>query len=229
MARQAVSYLRVSSRGQIRGEGLARQRERIRRFARKNRIDLVAEFSDRGVSGTKDLAHRKGLAALLERLDDHGVELVLVESADRLARDLMVQEVILHQFGDLGIRVLTASGVDLSDDSDPSKKMVRRMHGIFSEYEKDLTVLKLRWARQKVKEKKGVCEGRKPYGFYEGEAWVLHEIRRLRRKPRGRGKRRMSWDNIARSLNEMGYSTRMGRPWIGATVRRIALRNQPTR
>jgi hypothetical protein len=35
-----------------------------------------------------------------------------------------------------GVRVLTANGDDLTDSSDPSRKMMRQIAGSFAEYEK---------------------------------------------------------------------------------------------
>ena len=110
---QAVSYIRVSGKGQADGDGPERQLTAIGRFAKANGFTLVDEpFTDLGVSGTRELADRPGLAALLDRLESNGVRTVIVERADRLARDLMVQEVIVAQFARLGARILTADGVD---------------------------------------------------------------------------------------------------------------------
>jgi DNA invertase Pin-like site-specific DNA recombinase len=61
-------------------------------------VTLLEDFSDMGVSGTTELADRPGRAALLDRLESNGVPTVFVERADRLARQLMVQEVIVGQF-----------------------------------------------------------------------------------------------------------------------------------
>src|SRR6187200_814188 len=94
---KAVSYLRVSGQGQVQGDGFERQRTAIAKFAKAAKYEVVDEFRDEGVSGTKELEHRPGLAALLDRVESNGVKVVLVERADRLARDLMVNEVIVHQ------------------------------------------------------------------------------------------------------------------------------------
>ena len=52
---------------------------------------------------------------MIERIRANRARLVLVERADRLARDLLVSEVILGQFRDLGVRVIAAdSGTDLT-------------------------------------------------------------------------------------------------------------------
>lgn len=92
------------------GDGFPRQREAIANFARRYRITIVEEFHDAGVSGTRELALRPGLAALLDRLEHNGVRLVVIERADRLARDLLVSEVIVGQFRKNGVRVIDASG-----------------------------------------------------------------------------------------------------------------------
>src|SRR4051812_2564556 len=103
---KAVSYIRVSGRGQLDGDGFQRQRDAIARFAKAAGYDVVEEYRDAGVSGTKDLSDRPGLAAVLDRNESNGVQVVLVERADRLARDLMVSEVIVGQFMKAGARVL---------------------------------------------------------------------------------------------------------------------------
>jgi DNA invertase Pin-like site-specific DNA recombinase len=119
---KAVSYVRVSGKGQADGDGPERQRQAIARFAKSSGLLVVEEYSDLGVSGTKELADRPGLARLLDRIESNGVRVVVVERADRVARDLMVQEVIVGQFAKLGARIITCDGVDLTSSgrSDPS-------------------------------------------------------------------------------------------------------------
>ena len=224
MSKQAVTYLRVSGKGQVGGGGFPRQRDAIRRFAKRHRLEIVGEYRDEGVSGTKELADRAGLAALLDRVESDGVRVVLVESADRLARDLMVSEVILGQFRQGGIRVLAADGTDLSADDDPTRKLIRQVLAAVAEFDKSVTVLKLRAARERVRLRNGRCEGRKPFGYYDGEPEIVALIRRLRRKPRGKGKRQLSCAKIADRLNADGVPTRTGRPWHWQTVRGILKR-----
>src|SRR4051812_33355725 len=124
----AVAYLRVSGKAQADGDGLRRQRDAIRRFAAANGFAVIQEVIDAGFSGTKDLADRPGLAALLDRVDSNGVKVVLVERADRLARDLMVNEVIVDQLSRAGARVLTSDGADLTTaDDDPTRTLIRQV------------------------------------------------------------------------------------------------------
>ena len=219
----ALSYLRVSGKGQVEGDGFDRQRDAITRFASRNGFELVDEYRDEGVSGTKELADRPGLAALLDRLDSNGVRVVLIERADRLARDLMVNEVIVNQFTRIGAGCLTADGADLTTaDGDPTRTLIRQVLGAVAQFEKSVVVLKLRAARERIRRRTGRCEGRKPFGVRPAEAVVVERIRQLRRKPNG--KPRLSVAAIAERLNAEGVPTRQGGPWRPSTVYAILQR-----
>jgi DNA invertase Pin-like site-specific DNA recombinase len=70
---KALSYLRVSGKGQVEGDGFPRQREAIARYAKTANIEVSEEFHDEGVSGTKDLDDREGLGELMARIRANGV------------------------------------------------------------------------------------------------------------------------------------------------------------
>jgi len=224
MVTKAVSYLRVSGKGQIRGDGFPRQREVIAAYAKTNGLELVQEFRDEGVRGATELAHREGLAALLDRLESNGVDLVLVERSDRLARDLMVGEVMLGQFRDIGVQVIEAdSGTDLTvANEDPTRVLIRQVLGAVAQFDKSVMVLKLRAARERIRRRGDRCEGRKPYGDRPGESHGLERLKALHRKPRKEP--RMSYSAIARQLNAEGVPTRSGVPWSKGSVHAVAKR-----
>ena len=124
MKDKTFSYLRVSGKGQIDGDGFKRQQETMSKYAKANRLEIVREFRDEGVSGTKEALDRPGLTDLFVALKANGVRLVLVENATRIARDLMVSEIILAEFRKLGVKVVSADGgVDLiAEISDPESR-----------------------------------------------------------------------------------------------------------
>ena len=216
--KQAVSYLRVSGQGQVGGDGFPRQRLAVETFAKARGLALVAEFRDEGVSGTRELDEREGLAALLDRLESNGVRVVLVERADRLARDLLVSEVILGRFRAIGASVIEAtSGTELTvGDGDPTRTLIRQVLGAVAQFEKSVIVSKLSAARARIRRRDGRCEGRKPFGFHPAEAETLDLMRKLRRKPRDGARR--SFADIAAELNSRGIVTRTGKPWSKALV-----------
>jgi DNA invertase Pin-like site-specific DNA recombinase len=222
MKTKAVSYLRVSGKGQVDGDGFPRQRAAIAKFCKTAKYDVLEEFRDEGVSGTKDLDGRPGLAALLDRIESNGVKVVIVERADRLARDLMVSEVILDQLAQAGAKVITADGLDLSSAADdPTRTLIRQVLSAVAQFDKSVTVLKLRAARERLRRKGHRVEGRKPYGFRPDEHALLEHMRALRAKPRGE---RLSYEGIAAQLNAEGHTTRYGKAWTRAPVFQVLSR-----
>lgn len=216
---KAVSYLRCSGIGQTDGDTWDRQETAIAKYAKGNGLDVVDSFRDEGVSGTKELDDRPGLAALLDRVESNGVSVVLVENATRLARDLMVSEVILQQLKDAGAIVIEAdSGTNLTDheDEDPTRRLIRQVLGAVAEFDRRVTVLKLRAARERVRRRTGRCEGRKPFGTKPGEMETVQRIKELHRKPHGR--ERLSLKRIADTLNSERRPTRSGKAWSKQTV-----------
>lgn len=152
--------------------------------------------------------------------------MVIVERADRLARDLLVSEVILGQFRDLGVRVIAADGgTDLTaGDDDPTRVLIRQVLGAVAQFEKAVIVSKLKAARVRKRRATGRCEGRKPFGDKPGEAEVVAYIAKLRRKSKGGA--RLSFAAVAGRLNTEGVPTRTGRPWAPETVRGIVQRGR---
>jgi DNA invertase Pin-like site-specific DNA recombinase len=139
--------------------------------------------------------------------------MVVIERLDRLARDLMVQETIVADLRKNGFELVSVAEPDLMAN-DPTRILVRQMMGAVAQYEKSQIVLKLRGARVRKRAKEGRCEGRKPYGYYDGEAATLERLKALRAEGLG-------FDRIAARLNEEGVATRTGRPWHGVVVNRI--------
>ena len=217
---KAYAYLRVSGKGQVEGHGFTRQRQSIRRYARAHSAKVVTEFRDEGVTGTNGIEGRPGLSALLAAVEANGVRLVLVEHPDRLARDLLVSEVILADFRAAGVTVIAADGeINLTDNDDPDRVMVRQIVGAVAQADKARLVRRLRAAREAMRAQTGRCEGPKPFGALPGEAATVDRIRQLRRKPKGRP--RLSVAKIAGILNAEGRPTRYGRPWQPRIVLRI--------
>jgi len=215
------AYLRVSDPSQVKGDGFARQEKAIRDYARANSLKIHTVFREEGISGT--LEHRPALAEMLVSLEQngHGVKTVIIEKLDRLARDYMIQEFIIREFQKQGFNIIsTMEGKDLCGD-DPTRKLIRTIMGGFAEYEKTMIVAKLRAARDRIKLKKGKCEGRKGYSETEQGRLILNRINELRRKPKN-GKRQ-TWQQIADRLNEDKILTIDGKSWSLFRVQQTAI------
>jgi DNA invertase Pin-like site-specific DNA recombinase len=211
--KKAHAYLRVSGTGQIEGDGFPRQREAIQRYANAHQIKIVRWFEERGVCGATEGLDRPAWSDLMTALHSNGVRTVIIEKLDRLARDLMVQETIIADLRKHGFELVSVAEPDLMAN-DPTRILVRQMMGAVAQYEKSQIVLKLRGARMRKRAKDGRCEGRKPYGYYEGEAATLERLKALRAEGLG-------FDRIAARMNEEGVTTRTGKLWHGVVVNRI--------
>jgi DNA invertase Pin-like site-specific DNA recombinase len=215
--KKAFAYLRVSSEGQVDGDGFPRQREAIKKWAASHNVKIVRWFEERGVSGAKELTDRPALSELMVALMSNGVRLAVVEKLDRIARDQMVQEGIIQSLLKEGFELASAAaGEENLCGNEPGRKLMRTIMGAIAEYDKQMIVLKLRAARSRTKAKEGRCEGRKPFGHYDGEAAILGRIRELHTQG-------SNYEKAAQTLNAEGIRTRIGGLWYPATIRRILL------
>ena len=87
--------------------------------------------------------------------------------------------------------------------------MMRQIAGAFAEYEKARLVSKLRHARERVRQEKGKCEGRKPHVELRPEAVALAKLHRASPKTA----KRMSLRKIAAALAEAGHLNEHGQPF----------------
>src|SRR5215510_74089 len=155
----AVAYLRTSSAANMAADrdSERRQRAAIQAFAKRAGFEIVDGdwYYDGAVSGADPIEGREGFARLLDRIEGNGVTIVIVEDASRFARDLVVQELGIALLAKRGVRLLTASGDDLTDSADLGRKMMSQVAGAFMEYEKGRLVAKLRSGRERVRRETG--------------------------------------------------------------------------
>ena len=219
--------MRVSGKSQVEGDGFPRQRVAIQARAKSIGATIIQEFADEGVSGASDLEDRPALMALFAAIESNGVRTVIVERADRLARDVLVSEVLLAKFRKIeGVVVIDAeSGTDLTtnDPDNPTGTLIRQILAVIAQFEKTSIVAKLKKSRNRKRIETGRCEGRKPFGDRPGESATIELMRSLRRKPIGKAKR-MSFARIADELQAAGHPTRSGKPWSASSVKTILSR-----
>jgi len=212
---QAVAYMRTSSATNVGADkdSEKRQRAAIEGYAKRAGMQVVDWFYDPAVSGADPIETRPGFSALLDRIEGNGVSAVVVEDASRFARDLVAQELGILLLIKRGVRLITASGDDLTDTSDPSRVMMRQIAGAFAQYEKARLVARLRRAR----EVKGKLGGRK--SIAETRPEVVELVRRLRETRSGRQR---SLREISAELADRGFKAeRTGRPFEAAQIARM--------
>jgi DNA invertase Pin-like site-specific DNA recombinase len=220
-----VSYLRVSSLGQKDGDGFERQQKVVKTFSEAHKLVSLAEFSD-SITGTSDAVDRPQFAEMMgfiskrnSSLNSSQVHAIVVERMDRLARDLMVSEMLLKSVRECGLQVFSADQGALtdmaSDGGDPTRVLVRQLMGAIAQWEKSVLVKKLKLARDRIKASGKHCEGTKPYGSMAGEIGFL---KLMLQWFYAEGK---NFSEIAMLLNSMDARTRSGRIFKPQNVRMI--------
>jgi DNA invertase Pin-like site-specific DNA recombinase len=205
---RVLGYTRVSSKGQVDGDGPTRQSEAIRKFCGDHNLKLVTLFHEE-VSGTAEL--REEFSRMVEFAEDvKDIDAVVVERMDRLARDLMVSEFLLKELRTRKIKLFAVDQgalIDLaSDDVDPTRKLIRQILAALAEWDKSQLVLKLRLARERKTRLTGWQPGSRPFGDTPAELRTLNIIKNFL-------SRDMTQVRIAQLLNEAGLTTRYGKKW----------------
>lgn len=216
----AVAYLRTSSAANV-GAGNdseTRQRIAINAFAKRAGFTIEAEFNDPAVSGADPIETRPGFAALLDKIESNGVRTVIVEDASRFARQLVVQEAGIIALVDRGVRVLTASGDDLTETNNAYKIAMRQIAGVFAQLEKARLVGKLKAARDRKRATGVKVEGRKKIREREGGAAIVAEAKQLYRRSPKTGDRR-SLREVSAELARRGHLNGKGNPFSASAVK----------
>jgi DNA invertase Pin-like site-specific DNA recombinase len=215
----AVAYFRTSSMTNV-GEdkdSLFRQRAAVAEFAGRAGYEIIAEYSDDGVKGADPVDQRPGFAAMLKHIASNGVKTILVETANRFARDLITRETGWRFLRDADIMLIAADSPDAFLDDTPTAVMIRQILGSVAQFEKAMLVNKLRGARERKKRETGKCGGRKSYLEINPAAVAL--AKKLRRYPANGHKRSLS--EVAVALEAAGHITRRGTRYAPAAIARM--------
>jgi DNA invertase Pin-like site-specific DNA recombinase len=127
-------YLRVSTVEQT----VENQRRELQAIAQRHGWEVVAEFADEGISGTKGRDRRPGYDQLCQGVARKDFDRVAAWSVDRLGRSLQDLVAFLGE--------LHAKGVDLYlhqqgiDTGTPAGKAMFQMMGVFAEFERAMIV-----------------------------------------------------------------------------------------
>lgn len=226
--KEAIAYMRTSSATNVGPDrdSEKRQRDAIERFAASAGFEIVNWFYDAAVSGADPIDSRPGFAAALERIASNGVRTIIVETANRFARDLIVQETGFRLLRDQGIELIAADSPTSFVDDTPTAALIRQVLGAVAQFEKAALVAKLKGARDRKRRETGKVEGRKRRVDRldaEGAAKLaaaVREAKRLRRANPKTGKR-LSYRDIAEKLEAAGYANERGARYNPASIKRM--------
>jgi|SRR4029077_464700 DNA invertase Pin-like site-specific DNA recombinase len=152
MSRRIAIYARVSTSG---GQSVDMQLLDLRELAKRRDFDLIGEYCDEGISGSKE--SRPALDALLRDARRRKFDAVLVWKLDRLGRSLVHLVRLLQDLRAIGVELISFSeGLDFTTTTG---KLLYQVISAFAEFERDCirerVTAGLRNARAK-----GKCLGR---------------------------------------------------------------------
>ncbi len=226
---RVAAYVRVSTSRQVKLQTIEQQLEIVRKHVREKGWELPEEdlFRDDGYSGTT--LKRPALDALRDKARMRELEVVVVLSPDRLARNYVHQMVLIEELEKGGCRV---EFVERPMSSEPNDQLLLQIRGAVAEYERTLLSERMRRGRL-AKYKAGLLLPwtHVPYGYRvdpdrprdpdgvrpdEAKAAVVAEIFAMYLEQGA------SLFGVSRHLRDMGVpAPRGGRAWSTATLRGI--------
>ena len=216
-SRTCCAYYRTSSATNVGvdKDSLERQRLAVASCARYRGLTIVREFYDAAVSGSDSIQDRAGFSEMMGYMQGNGARTIVVESASRFARDMIVQETGYHLLKKQGIELIAADAPEQFLSDTPSARLIRQILGAVAEFERYALVTKLRGARDRKRRLTGRCEG--------NPAWraVPMATVELAQRLRAGG---YSLREVARGLEEAGHVGVGGRRYTAGSVVRMLRR-----
>lgn len=220
---QAIIYTRFSPRPDAdECKSCEKQEDRCREYCQRKEYTVADAFADKDVSGKA--LNRPGLGAALEALVPGMV--FVVDSSDRLARDMLVNLTIRYQVERAGCQIEYADGSPVSNT--PEGELFANILAAFAAYERARFARRTKAGLAK-KKARGEWLGRVPIGWR-----IEKETKRLVRNEDEQAaiawavelsKWGLSSDQIAPMLTADAGSCR-GKPWKGRTVRKLLTRGR---
>ena len=129
---KAALYLRVSTNKQ----STELQRRELVEACERNGWEIVAEFADEGISGSKGRDKRPGLNSLMKGVVRREFQIVMVWSLDRMGRSLIDLVNILAELDAKNVGFY--SHKQALDTTTPSGRLMFSIVGAMAEYEKSI-------------------------------------------------------------------------------------------
>ena len=181
MTIRTAIYSRVSTNDQT----VSNQILELKEIANRKGLEIVAEFSDEGISGSKGRDQRSGFDNLIKGAVKKDFDMILVWSVDRLGRSLQHLVSFLDEIHSVGCDLyIHQSGIDTST---PSGKMMFGMCSVFAEFERGMIRERVLAGQSRAKSE-GKHIGR-PSNLNEG---LIHSIKYMREQ--GVGIRKIASD-----------------------------------
>jgi len=143
---RAALHARVAWATQQTKHTIGPQLEALREYAAKSGMEIIGGFTDQGYSGLR--LDRPGQDRMRDLAERRGFDVLLTYCPDRLARDSVLQVLILEELERFGVRTIFLEG---GAADDPLSKLKRQVTGAMAELER---------AKQRYRPLSVGCSGR---------------------------------------------------------------------
>jgi site-specific DNA recombinase len=229
-----IGYIRVSTHGQVKdGYSLSYQQDEILENCRKQGWNLLGLFSDEGISGAQVNEEalevdREGFQDMLAFIQSSKIDYVIVLNTSRLWRSDIVKVLIHREFKRNGVDICSIEQPNYSiHKKDPNDFLINGLMELLDQYQRLEIAMKLYKGKKKKAQLGEYVGGKVTYGYTieqgqevmqidDNEATVVRTVFELKHTyPK------YSLSQIAESLNERGYRTRLGFLFSKVQVKRI--------
>ena len=206
-AHKCYLYTRVSTSMQVDGYSLDAQKDKLRKFAGFQEMQIMGEYSDEGKSG-KNVEGRPEFLKMLRDIESgkDGVSFVLVFKLSRFGRNAADVLTSLQRMQDYGVNLICVEdGIDSSKDS--GKLMISVLSAVAEIERENILVQTMEGRRQKAREGRW-NGGFAPYGYRleNGELLIAEDEAEVIRVIYDKYiHTTMGVSRIAAWLNEHGY------------------------
>ena len=204
-------YTRVSTSMQVDGCSLDAQRDKLRKYAEYEDMEIAGEYSDEGFSG-KNIQGRHEFQQMLQDIQDckDGVEYVLVFKLSRFGRNAADVLNSLQLMQDFGVNLICVEdGIDSSKDS--GKLMISVLSAVAEIERENIRTQTMAGREQKAREGKW-NGGFAPYGYRleNGELLIAEDEAEVIRVIFDRYIHSNDGVNgVAKYLNQHGYTKKL--------------------
>lgn len=215
-AESAVAYYRTSSATNVGDDkdSLPRQQDAVRKSADALGYRIVHEYYDMAVKGADPVDTRPGFAEMLQYMHGNGARTIIVENAQRFARDLIVQETGYEMLKAMGIELIAADSPESFVSDTPTAVLIRQILGAVSQFDKTTLVNKLRGAR----DRRSAIAGERIEGNPRWKALRSPQAIEAAREAKARG---LSLREIAAELAGKGLCAASGKVYGAQSIKRM--------
>lgn len=163
---KAVAYYRTSSKSGVGDDkdSMTRQQSAVLKYSMENDVEIVKEFYDAAVQGADHLTDRKGFSALMDFVSENGIKIILIETVNRLARDVFVQLTGYQHLKKHDVILVPVDDPKHFENikDNPMAEAIMIIMATLSMLDKKMLCKRMRSGIEKKRRENGRCEGRKP-------------------------------------------------------------------